>query len=104
LPTESKKTSFAAAIFCILFLVVALTYTIVELEAAPHIPLVLAAIVASIVALKSGFKWKEIEEGLLDGINASMKACVILLIIGMIIGTWMLGGVVPSMITTVCWF
>jgi NhaC family Na+:H+ antiporter len=98
LSTESKRPSFIAAILTILFLIAALTFTIVRLEAAPHIPLILAAVVAAAVAFKAGFNWNEIEEGLLHGINVSMKACVILLVIGMIIGSWMLGGIVPSMI------
>jgi len=98
LSTDSKRPSFIAAILTILFLIAALTFTIVKLEAAPHIPLILAAVVAAAVAIKAGFNWNEIEEGLLHGINVSMKACVILLVIGMIIGSWMLGGIVPSMI------
>ncbi|MEW6623538.1 MAG: Na+/H+ antiporter NhaC [Bacillota bacterium] len=96
--TESKKPSFGAAIFSILFLVAALSFTLLVLGGDPHIPLVLAAVVASLVAIKSGFKWSEIEEGALAGINAAMKAIIILMIIGMIIGSWMLGGVVPAMI------
>ncbi len=44
------------------------------------------------------FKWDEIEEGIVETIKMSMGAVIILMIIGMVIGTWILSGIVPSMI------
>ncbi|MGO5023316.1 Na+/H+ antiporter NhaC [Lawsonibacter sp. LCP25S3_G6] len=63
-----------------------------------HMPLVLAAAVAGIVGILSGYKWTEMEAGICDTIKASAPAMLIMLIIGMVIGTWMLGGIVPTMI------
>ena len=63
-----------------------------------HMPLVLAGCVAAIVGVASGYKWNELEAGMSDTIKASAPAILIMLIIGMVIGTWMLGGIVPTMI------
>ena len=63
-----------------------------------HMPLVLAGCVAAIVGVASGYKWSELEAGMSDTIKASAPAILIMLIIGMVIGTWMLGGIVPTMI------
>ena len=64
----------------------------------PHIPLILAAVVASIVGLFLGNSWKEIENGIVEGISVGMKAILILCVIGVMIGTWIASGIVPIMI------
>lgn len=64
-----------------------------------HIPLILGALIASVVAItRLGFTWKEIEDGIVSTISDTMQAILILAIIGMIIGTWILGGIVPTLI------
>lgn len=68
-------------------------------EQDPHIPLVIASAVAAVLAVtRLGYSWNELEEGILKTINMGMQAAIILMIIGMIIGTWILGGIVPTMI------
>lgn len=64
----------------------------------PHIPLILAAVVASMVGLFLGNSWKEIENGIVEGISVGMKAILILCVIGVMIGTWIASGIVPIMI------
>lgn len=45
-----------------------------------------------------GCKWSKLESAILDNINASASALIILLLIGAIAGSWMLSGVVPTLI------
>lgn len=63
-----------------------------------QIALMSAAFVAGLVGLKNGLRWAEIEEGILAGIHMAMKANLILLAVGALIGTWILAGTVPTMI------
>ena len=63
-----------------------------------QIALILGTAVATIVGLRHGHTWAAIEAGISSGITTSMGAILILLVVGSVIGTWMLGGVVPSMI------
>lgn len=63
-----------------------------------HIPLIISAIVAAAVAVANGYKWAFLEEGILASINRSMQAMLILMIVGLLIGGWIAGGVVPAMI------
>jgi NhaC family Na+:H+ antiporter len=42
--------------------------------------------------------WKEIQDGMVHGIHLAMGAILILMVVGIMIGTWILGGVVPTMI------
>ena len=65
---------------------------------ANQIALMLSAAVAGIVGLWNGYDWKEIERGIVHSISLAMSAILILLVVGSVIGTWILGGVVPTMI------
>ncbi|SFE86559.1 Na+/H+ antiporter NhaC [Alteribacillus iranensis] len=95
---EAKKPTLMIAMIPILFMVAALVVGIGFLEADPHIPLFLSAVVAVIVALRLGHTWQGLEKGMIKGITLSLQAVMILVIIGMIIGTWLAGGIVPTMI------
>ncbi len=63
-----------------------------------QIALMLAAGIGIIVGLRLGYSWKDIERGIVHGISLSMGAILILLVVGSVIGTWILAGVVPTMI------
>jgi len=95
---KKKDISLGIALIPVAFLVVALFFTIVVFKQPPHIALISAAAVAAIVATASKHPWTEIQEGMVHGITLAMGAILILMVVGTMIGTWMLGGVVPSMI------
>lgn len=64
-----------------------------------QIPLIFASIIAAFIAvviLKN--KWDTIEKGIIDSIQNAMQAILIACFIGMIIGSWIAGGIVPSLI------
>lgn len=63
-----------------------------------QIALMLSAAVAALVGLRNGYDWSEIERGIVHSISLAMSAILILLVVGSVIGTWILGGVVPTMI------
>ena len=59
-----------------------------EYEISAHIPLLVGGIfTAGIAIFKLGFTWKELEEGILSTINTTMPSILILLIVGVLIGT-----------------
>lgn len=93
-----KEMSLSKTLFVFTFVFVSILVSIKIFGSSPHIPLVLSTIVAGVVAVTSGFTWSEMEESICDTIKASAPAIIIMLIIGMIIGTWMLAGIVPTMI------
>lgn len=63
-----------------------------------QIALLLAMGVAALIGIKNGHNWKSIEAGLVKGISMSLGACMILFVVGSLIGTWMLSGTVPTLI------
>lgn len=63
-----------------------------------QIALLLAMGIAAIIGIKNGYKWEDIEQGIVKGISRSLGAILILLAVGSLIGTWMLSGTVPTLI------
>ncbi|HPP14933.1 MAG TPA: sodium:proton antiporter, partial [Acetomicrobium flavidum] len=64
-----------------------------------HVPIVIAtSFICVIGRYLLHFQWKEIEEGIFRGIMIGLQAILILMIVGMIIGSWIQGGVVPTLI------
>jgi len=97
---EEKQNTIrlGIALIPIVFLMVVLSYTIVELKQPPHLPLVFAAAVAATIAKAHHHPWRDIQDGIIHGIFLAMDALLILMVVGTMIGTWILGGIVPCMI------
>lgn len=63
-----------------------------------QIALLFAAAVAAVIGLRLKFSWEALQEGVVRSITSALPALIILLLIGALAGTWMISGVVPSMI------
>lgn len=87
----------------ILFLVILLVASVVlfgdgSSYGPNQIALILTAGLGIIIGMRLGFTWKDMEQAMVQGISLAMGAVFILLVVGSLIGTWMLSGVVPTMI------
>ncbi len=60
--------------------------------------LLFSAALVTLIAVTMGWKWEAIQKGIVRSIKTSLPAILILLIIGALIGTWMISGIVPTMI------
>lgn len=63
-----------------------------------HIPLLISAVFAALIALCFGWKWSVMEKGILASIDRAMVALLTLLAVGLMISSWIASGVVPAMI------
>ncbi len=103
---EQKKENeihLILALLPILVLVFLLYYNVVlfgedATYGSNQIALLIAALVAGVIGMIHGFSWNKIEKGIVHSIKSSLPAIMILLLIGALAGTWMISGVVPSMI------
>jgi|UPI0004AE466D NhaC family Na+:H+ antiporter len=99
--TDSRKTpSLGLSILVFVVIAACIGYGILGLGLDAHMPILVAALFAACV----GFfflrvPWTAIEEGMLTSITVALQATVILMIVGILIGTWILGGVVPGLIS-----
>ncbi len=64
----------------------------------PQIPMLLGVGVSGLVAWRCGYGWPAIQSAMVQGITNALPAIMILLIIGTLIGIWILSGVVPSLL------
>ncbi len=65
---------------------------------ANQIALVLSTFVTALVGLRAGVSWRSTHDGIVNGITVGLGPVLILLSVGMLIGTWILCGTVPAMI------
>ena len=63
-----------------------------------QIVLTLGAAIAAIIGVRLGFPWADLQKAMIAGIGTAMGALLILLAVGALIGTWLMAGVVPSLI------
>lgn len=99
--TESKVTHRRVILgyISIVVIIISLSVGITKWGLDPHMPLVLATtIIGLIVVLGDKQKWDVIESEMINTISLAMQAIVILMIIGMVISSWLIGGIVPAMI------
>ena len=95
---EKRDPYLWEALISILGLVFFISLAILRYESDAQVPILLGVLIAAIIGMRAGYSWKEIETGMLNGITNSLQAIVILLIIGILIGVWILSGVVPTML------
>lgn len=93
-----KEMSFWTAMIPVIVTIIVMAITIVVLEQSPHIPLIIGTTVAALIAWRYGYKWKEIEEAMYKGIRLALPAIVIIILVGLTIGSWIGGGIVATMI------
>lgn len=64
-----------------------------------HIPMVFAVGVAAAISMFwIGHSWNTVQEGMFKGINFALEAVLILTTVGMLIGAWIEGGIVPAVV------
>jgi len=71
---------------------------IVLFELPIHLALLASWFLVIAIGLKIGYRYKQMQDGLLKGIYDGLEAVLILITVGALIGTWIAGGIVPSII------
>jgi len=64
----------------------------------PQVLLVAAAFLTGCLGFFLHFSWKEMEKGIVDGIHKAMPAILIMLCVGVLIGSWIASGTIPMVI------
>lgn len=95
---EKKEFNIFMALLPLLLMITAMGTAVIWLGQDPHLPLIFGTASAAIVALFYGYKWKEIEDMMYKGIRLALPAIVIIILVGLVIGSWIGGGIVATMI------
>ena len=94
----ARKPSTLYALISFLIPVSIILYGTAILKVGAILPLVVATITACLFALKLGYSWDEMQQGMFDSISRVMIAILILIVVGMLIGVWILAGTIPTII------
>ena len=94
-----KKTpSFMLALLPIFIMVVLLAVGYALLGLRAEVLMLVSAVVAGIIAWSLGYSWDDIMQSIVSKLSKTMPAIFILIIVGFLIGSWMIGGTIPLMV------
>ena len=100
--TEIDKPSQPSLVMAIMPIAITLCILAVQLfifnDFTPHIPLVIGISVTASLAWLRGYRWHDIEDGILHTVRLAMQSLAILMLVGMIVGIWIASGTVPLLI------
>lgn len=93
-----RKPSFIEAIIPIVSMVLLLGigYGVYGLRA--EILMLISAGIAGIIAYRLGYTWEDMMNSIVGKLSKTMPAILILIIVGVLIGSWMIGGTIPMMV------
>ncbi|MGV2805502.1 Na+/H+ antiporter NhaC, partial [Clostridium perfringens] len=93
-----KQPTMFLALLPIFTMVILLCLGYVLFELPPEPLIIASAIVAGLIAIKLGYSYNDILESISQKIAKTMPAILILIVVGFMIGAWMVGGTIPMMI------
>ncbi|MGW7899455.1 Na+/H+ antiporter NhaC [Staphylococcus shinii] len=93
-----RPLGFVSAIVTLVTMITAMLFTVAVLEKEPHIPLLIGTAVAILITMLHGYEFNEVEEMMYKGIRHALPAIVIIILVGLVIGSWIGSGVVATMI------
>ncbi len=97
--TTHKEPSLLISFVPLVAVLIMLLLSLFKYKIDIQLPIIAATIIAALISVYHlKFTWYEIERGIIDSITAAMQAILIACIIGMIIASWIMGGIVPAII------
>ncbi len=101
--SEVREPSFSDALIPVIALISMLSLSVYlygdgSSSGANQIALIMAGCVALLIGIKNGYNWRDVEKAVAQGIANTFGAILILMAVGMLVGSWILSGTVPSMI------
>ena len=95
---SKRLPTFLEASISVLSLIMSVGISVAFLGLDPQMPMLLGVAMAAFIAWRCGFGWTEIENSMVKGVTRAIPAIMIFLLIGALIGIWIVSGVVPAML------
>lgn len=92
---RSPKLVEAIIVFALIIVVIIMT---LNFKVGMQTPMVIGCIIAVIFAMILGYSWPDIESSIINGMKSALPTIPILVLVGMLVGIWILGGTIPSII------
>lgn len=95
---ERRELNLFLALFPLLVVVVFGLFSVIKWKGGMNIPILSGIITAGLIGIWQGFSWDELQSGLVKGVSRALPPLFIIIIIGIIMGSWIQGGIIPSLI------
>ncbi len=95
---EKKETTFVLAVIPILAMILLLGVGYAVMGLSPEVLMLVSAAIAGGIAIFLGYTWDDIMNSIVNKLSKTMPAIFILIIVGFMIGSWMIGGTIPMMV------
>lgn len=95
---KEKLPSLGVALIPLLVLLTVAAFSIFSWKVGMFVPLISGIVATACVGKYLGYRWDELEKALSEGVMSALPAVFILFIIGIIIGVWILSGIIPALI------
>ena len=93
-----RKLNLFLALLPLLVIIVFGLLSVIKWKGGMNIPIISGIITTGLIGIYLGFSWDELQQGLIKGVSRALTPLFIIMIIGIIIGAWIQGGIIPSLI------
>lgn len=94
----TRKPTFLESISTMIVMVIVVVTGFVFFDIPIQVLLIIASAYAARIAKRVGLTWQDLETGIAERLNTAMPAILIILAVGIIVGSWMFSGTVPALI------
>ncbi|MBM7714869.1 Na+/H+ antiporter NhaC [Siminovitchia sp. FSL H7-0308] len=95
---EKRLPNLPEVIFVLVSFIVIMYVFVAQIGLPIQLALFVSWFVIMLVGLKIGYTYSDLQDGILKGIHNGLEAVLVLITVGALIGTWIAGGIVPSII------
>lgn len=92
------QPSLLQAILIFLFIIGLISYFMIGLETAPHIPILIGVFFLISYGLINQISYSDLQTGMVEGAKTGMSAVFLFFLIGILISSWMISGTIPALI------
>ncbi|ASN04561.1 Na+/H+ antiporter NhaC [Virgibacillus necropolis] len=96
--TDKRLPTMGEVLFVLISFVLIMFLFVVQFGIPIQLALLTTWFMIMLVGLKIGYNYAEMQKGILKGITDGLEAVLILICVGALIGTWIAGGIVPTII------
>ncbi|TCP30958.1 transporter (NhaC family) [Scopulibacillus darangshiensis] len=96
--TQKKSPTFGAALVLIILCMILFIFGIAIYEIKAEFVLISATLFATVFAYFHGYHWNDIQELMAKKFKTALPGALILLSVGMLVGTWIAAGTIPLLV------
>lgn len=92
-----QAPSVKEALVIVLLMLSVLSYSMIRLGVAPHIPILISIFILIVYGLAKQIPYQSLEIGFIEGAKAGLSAVFLFFLIGVLLSSWLMGGTIPTL-------